>query len=119
MATRRTIRVAEVIRQHINELIKRSLDFETILVTVTEIDLSPDLKHAFIYISVLDAAHDAPHVMKLLNKNRPVWQREIGRRLPIKILPKLTFRFNASLERGDRVMEILRELEDQHENPPS
>lgn len=116
MATRRTTRVAEVIRLHINELITRSLDFETILVTVTEIDLSPDLKHAFIYVSVLDAKHEREHVMRLLHKNRVEWQREINKRLPIKILPKLSFRFNDSQERGDRVMEILREIEDKQ--PP-
>lgn len=118
MPTRRTMRVGEIIRQHLHELISRSLDFEGQVLTLTDVDVSPDLKNAYIFISVLDPKHDRVQVMKLLNKNRLDWQKEITKRLPIKNIPRLNFRFNAAQERGDRVMDILREIEENAPDSP-
>jgi ribosome-binding factor A len=49
--------------------------------------------------------------LKLLNRNRVAWQGTIGRRLGLKFTPQLIFRFDEAIERGDRIMEILTELE--------
>jgi ribosome-binding factor A len=69
------------------------------------------MKQAFIYVSTLNPEVDLAHALKLLNRNRAGWQRSIGRRLGIKFTPQLHFRFDEAIERGDRVMQILTQLQ--------
>jgi ribosome-binding factor A len=117
MVTRRTIRVSEVIRKELSKLIARERTLEGQIVTISSIQTTPDMKQAFIYVSVLETESSREKVMSALVKHRHVWQREIGRHLQSKFTPALIFRFDESIERGDRVMEILTDLE-QHDQLP-
>lgn len=111
MGTRRTIRVAEVIRKELSQLIQRSNNLEGMLVTISSIDIPPNLKQAYVYVSVLNPDVDREAALAALNKNRREYQQIIGHHLGIKFTPRLVFRFDQAIERGDRVMEILQELD--------
>ena len=111
MPTRRTVRVAEVLRKELSACMSQALDLEGLLITISSIDLPPDMKQAFIYVSTLNPEVEQAQALKLLNRNRSHWQSIIGRRLGIKFTPQLHFRFDDAIERGDRVMEILTQLE--------
>ena len=111
MPTRRTVRVAEVLRKELSACMSQSLDLEGLLITISSIDLPPDMKQAFIYVSTLNPEVEQVAALKLLNRNRAHWQGIIGRRLGLKFTPQLHFRFDDAIERGDRVMEILTQLE--------
>jgi ribosome-binding factor A len=50
----------------------------------------------------------------VLEENRPEWQRLVGKKLKTKFTPQLKFQFDGSIERGDRVMEIMREIEQEN-----
>jgi ribosome-binding factor A len=113
MSSRRTIRVSELIRKELSTLISRCVDFEGLLVTISAIEVSPDLKQSYVYISVIDPKTDREHVLNLLNEHRGEWQRVIGKRISSKFSPRLNFRFDQAMERGDRVMDILRKIEDE------
>jgi ribosome-binding factor A len=111
MPTRRTVRVAEVLRKELSALMSQSLDLEGMLITISSVELPPDMKQAYIYVSTLNPEVELPHALKLLNRNRAAWQSTIGRRLGLKFTPQLNFRFDDAIERGDRVMKILTQLE--------
>jgi ribosome-binding factor A len=111
MPTRRTVRVAEVLRKELSSQMSQSLDLEGLLITISSVELPPDMKQAYIYVSTLNPEVDKEMALKLLNRNRVAWQGTIGRRLGLKFTPQLIFRFDAAIERGDRIMEILTELE--------
>jgi ribosome-binding factor A len=111
MPTRRTVRVAEVLRKELSALMSQSLDLEGMLITISSVELPPDMKQAYVYVSTLNPEVELEHALKLLNRNRTSWQSMIGRRLGLKFTPHLIFRFDEAIERGDRVMEILTELE--------
>jgi len=111
MPTRRTVRVAEVLRKQLSALMNQSLDLEGMLITISSVELPPDMKQAYIYVSTLNPEVEQENALKLLNRNRAVWQGTIGRRLGLKFTPQLHFRFDGAIERGDRVMEILTQLE--------
>jgi ribosome-binding factor A len=111
MPTRRTVRVAEVLRKELSACMSQSLDLEGLLITISSVDLPPDMKQAFVYVSTLNPEVDLGHALKLLNRNRTHWQSAIGRRLGTKFTPQLHFRFDGAIERGDRVMEILTQIE--------
>ena len=111
MPTRRTIRVAEVLRKELSSLMTQSLDLEGMLITISSIELPPDMKQAYVYVSTLNPEVELGSALAILNRNRREWQSSIGRRLGLKFTPQLIFRFDEAIERGDRVMEILTKLE--------
>jgi ribosome-binding factor A len=119
MSTRRTVRVAEVLRKELAACMSQSLDLEGLLITISSVDLPPDMKQAFVYVSSLHPDLEMQDVLKILNRNRREWQSSIGRRLGTKFTPQLNFRFDNAIERGDRVMEILSKLELESEPPPA
>ena len=116
MPTRRTIRVAEVLRKELSALMTQSLDLEGMLITISSVELPPDMKQAYVYVSTLNPEVEMGSALAILNRNRKEWQSSIGRRLGLKFTPQLIFRFDEAIERGDRVMEILTKL-DLNEEP--
>ena len=111
MSTSRTIRVAEVLRKELAACMSKSLDLEGLLITISSIELPPDMKQAYIYVSTLHPDLEEQQALDVLGRNRKAWQSSIGRRLGLKFTPQLIFRFDRAVERGDRVMEILTKLE--------
>jgi len=111
MPTRRTVRVAEVLRKELAACMSHALDLEGLLITISSVELPPDMRQAYIYVSTLHPALEEAHALDVLNRNRKAWQSSIGRRLGLKFTPQLIFRFDRAIERGDRVMEILTKLE--------
>ena len=118
MSTRRTIRVAEVLRKELAACMSQSLDLEGLLITISSVELPPDMRHAYVYVSTLQPELEEEQALKVLNRNRKTWQSFIGRRLGTKFTPQLVFKFDRAVERGDRVMEILTKLELNTPNPP-
>ncbi len=110
MSTRRTIRVSEIIRKELAKLIARTRTLEGQIITISSVETAPDMRNAFIYVSVLETEVPREKTMAELVKHRREWQRELGQHLQSKFTPALQFRFDESIERGDRVMEILTDL---------
>jgi len=117
MPTRRTVRVAEVLRKELAACMSKSLDLEGMLITISSVELPPDMRQAYIYVSTLNPELDQENALAVLLRNRKEWQSSIGRRLGLKFTPQLIFRFDSAIERGDRVMEILTKLELEKEKP--
>jgi ribosome-binding factor A len=111
MSTRRTVRVAEVLRKELAACMSQSLDLEGLLITISSIEIPPDMRQAYVYVSTLHPELEEEQALKVLNRNRKTWQSSIGRRLGTKFTPQLIFKFDRSVERGDRVMEILTKLD--------
>jgi ribosome-binding factor A len=111
MPTRRTVRVAEVLRKELAAHMSRSLELEGLLITISSVELPPDMRQAYIYVSTLKPEVDQEKALAILARNRKEWQSKVGRRLGLKFTPQLIFRFDSAVERGDRVMEILTKLE--------
>ena len=117
MSTRRTVRVAEVLRKELAACMSQSLDLEGLIITISSVELPPDMRQAYIYVSTLHPDLEEEQALHVLNRNRKAWQSFIGRRLGLKFTPQLLFRFDRAVERGDRVMEILTKLALEKENP--
>jgi ribosome-binding factor A len=111
MPTRRTIRVAEVLRKELAACMSHAIDLEGMLITISSVELPPDMRQAYVYVSTLNPELEQDAALAILHRNRKEWQSSIGRRLGLKFTPQLIFRFDDSIERGDRVMEILTKLE--------
>jgi ribosome-binding factor A len=103
-------RVNEVIRRELGDLITRDIRFESKLATVQQVDITPDLKHAHVYISFIGDADSQRKDMALLHSRRADLQSTLSKRIILKYTPQLHFKLDEAAERGSRVLEIMGQL---------
>ncbi|MCC6544287.1 MAG: 30S ribosome-binding factor RbfA [Nitrospirae bacterium] len=114
---KRTDRIGDQIRAEIADIIARKLkDPRVGFVTVTSVDVSDDLRHAKVYISILGDEKTQVETMKGLNSASGYVRGEIGRRIKIKFTPDIVFRLDNSLEEAAHVLDILDHIKKEDEN---
>ena len=104
----RTLRVNEVVREVLADELERLSDPRLELVTITGVDVSPDLRHATVWYSALGREDD--DVSHALSSAAPHMRATLGREVRLKYLPRLEFREDPAIETGQRVEEIIRSL---------
>ncbi|MDZ4788632.1 MAG: 30S ribosome-binding factor RbfA [Blastochloris sp.] len=112
MSSRRTVRVSGVIQAEISRLISRERLLEGTVITVTAVDVTPDLRQAFIYVSFLEHVRSTEKILEILTKQSFEYQRDLAKRTRLKNTPKLIFRYDKNLERGDHVLDLLNRVEE-------
>lgn len=106
--TNRPRRVAELIRRELAVLILRTLDDpRTHQVTITSVDVAPDLKSARVYFTLLAGAAGAPPVLEAFKRAAGHLRRELAARVALRVIPELRFYFDESIERGDRLARLI------------
>jgi ribosome-binding factor A len=110
----RLLRVGEQVRHILSEILARGDVHDDVLashtVSVTEVRMSPDLKHATVFIkSLLGADEDA--VIKALRTNTAYLQREVAKRVNLKFAAKLKFLADESFDEGSHIESVLRRPE--------
>lgn len=114
----RLTRVNELLKRELAELIERNLMVPAgMLVSVTEVNVSVDLRNATVYISVFGGkASDRQAVMHELGEERNGFQSRIGRSLAFKRTPVLDFRLDTRTAKGDRVLGLLHDAKEQEDS---
>lgn len=111
MSSRRQLRVAELIQQELATMLTFDLrDPRLSFVSVTRVVVSPDLRHANIYISSLAGDESKREVMAALRSAGGFLRRELGNRTTLRYVPELDFHFDDGLEQSQRMYELLDEL---------
>ena len=103
-------RVCEVLKRELGQIILRELTFSTPLVTVSGVEITPDLKQAHVYVSALGNDAQRQNVLTVLEQNRGMLQAQVSKRVVLKHTPHLNFKLDDSIERGSRVINILDDL---------
>jgi ribosome-binding factor A len=114
--SRRTEKIASQLKGEVARLLREeATDPRIRLVTLTRVDVAPDLSHAVLFYSAMTAdAEDASaleQVAQGLHSAAAFLRRRAARALPLKRMPELRFRYDPSLALGTRTLELLRELE--------
>jgi ribosome-binding factor A len=113
MTARRADRVADSVRAAVADLILRDLKDPRIgMVTITEVDMTDDLKHARVFFSVVGTEEERQRSLAGLESASGFIRREVGRRLQLRYAPQISFRLDASPERAQRVAELLHSTRD-------
>lgn len=106
-------RVAEQIRRDLVELLRQVKDPRLAqllpLVTLTDVEVTPDYAHAKVFYTSLAAPEHGPDIARGLAHAAGFLRRELGRRLHIHHIPTLHFVFDASVERGARLSHLIDE----------
>ena len=106
------LRVRELLKREIGEVIRREFPVsESGLVTVNDVDVSGDLQSAVVFISILGNPDQQKRGLSLLARHRKRIQAQVGRAVVLKYTPKLRFLMDDSVARGNRVLQIIEELE--------
>ena len=110
-------RVKELIRRELGPVIERDFTFGGALVTINDIDLTPDLKQCFVYLGVLGKGDGEVKIMDKLTAARSHIQRKLYKRVVLKNSPTLFFRTDNSVERGVRIVNLIDNLPPPAEEP--
>jgi ribosome-binding factor A len=98
--------VREVLAEAVGELRDPRIGF----VTVTDVETSPDLRHAVVYVSVLGSETKREKTLAGLEAAHGVLQARIAQELRLKRTPQLAFEYDESVERGVRMSQLIDEL---------
>jgi ribosome-binding factor A len=113
--SQRTDRVDELLRQEIGRILAKEVQDPHIgFATVTDVETTPDLRHARVWVSVIGGAPERKETLAALERAMPYVRHELGTRLRIRRIPALHVSLDDSAERGTRVLRILDELESGH-----
>ncbi len=113
--SQRTERIDELLRQEIGEILSREAKDPRIgFVTITEVETTPDLRHARVWVSVIGQPAERDEALVALQHAMHFVRRELGTRLRLKRIPLLHVKLDDSSERGTRVLHLLQELESGH-----
>lgn len=114
MENTRANRVAEQMKKEVGEIINQKLKDPRIgFVTVTDIELTNDLQHATIFISVLGDETEKEESLIGLSKAGGFIRSEIGKRIRLRKVPEIVFKFDEAHEHGNRIESILRNLNEE------
>lgn len=111
----RTARVNEVVLETLAEELERLSDPRLGFVTLTGVDVSPDLREATVYYSVLGPAEQHEDTSKALRSAGSHLRAVLGHEVRLKYLPRLSFREDPAIATGQRVEEIIRDIHRQEE----
>lgn len=111
MTKHRADRLAENLKEEISQMIRLDLKDPRIgFVTVTSVDVADDLGHAKVYISVLGSEQEGKDSLAALNRAAGFVRSEIGKRIRLRHVPEIVFKYDPSIEHGAHIAKLLREV---------
>ncbi len=119
MATsRRVARVAELIKREVSQMLLTDIKDDRVgagMVSVTDVDVSGDLQHAKIFVSIYGTPEAKAETMAGLKAATGFVRSELGQRIRLRRTPEVVFQEDNSLERGDRILSLLNRLSQERE----
>ena len=101
--------VNKLIRREISELLQRQVKdprLDTFL-AVTEVSTSPDLKYAKVFVSHIGSEAEKQEILSVLSAASGFLRNELARRLKLRRIPELSFRWDDSIKQGDHILKLI------------
>ena len=115
----RSYRVGELILKNISEIISRGLKDPRIgFVTLTAVDVTSDLRYAKVFYTVIGSDKERADSVVGIEKATPYIRRQLASKLTMRHTPELTFVYDESIEYGNRIDSILKDINDESVNNP-
>ena len=109
---KRHIRVADLLKKEIAEIVLNQIQDPRIsFVSITDVEVTSDLKLARVYFSVLDSLKEQ-ETLKVLTHSKGFIKRELASRVTLKFLPDLVFKIDESVQYGRKIDKILQEIKE-------
>lgn len=121
MSIDRIARVNELMRRVLGQSLYDLIDPDEIdhaAVTIRAVEVTRDLHQAKVRVSILGHEEERPHIMAILKRYRREMQATINREMSIRFTPRLQFILDDSVEKGDHVLDILNQIEQEDQAHP-
>ncbi|MBT3482371.1 MAG: 30S ribosome-binding factor RbfA [Opitutales bacterium] len=103
----RNIRVSELVKREVSDILHTRYQGESVSITVTGVDVAPDHSNAKVYYSTIVKGAEQVKAQRFLNRFAGKIRYEMGKRIVLKRLPALSFQFDDAIEQGTRINEII------------
>lgn len=111
MAKIRVGRVGEQVKKELSQIIQQELKDPRIgFITVTGVDLTSDLSQAKVFLSVLGSDEQKENTLTALARAKGFMRTELGKRIQLRHVPELIFKFDSSIEYGSRIESLLEQI---------
>jgi ribosome-binding factor A len=107
----RTVRVNELVQRELSDILRKRYQSESVAVTITEVRVSPDLRDARVFVSIIGNEDVANEKLRWLRSKAPEIREEVGRRIVLKYLPRFEYVIDHSAIKGARILQVLDEIE--------
>ncbi len=105
-------KLGELIAAELSDLLRtRMKDPRVGFASITHVEVSGDLRHAKIFVSVLGSEDEQAATIQALKHATGFLRHELANRLVLRYMPALVFKLDTSIEKGTRILQLIRELE--------
>ena len=111
----RTIRVNELLQREVSDILRKRYQSEAVAITITEVRVSPDLRDARVFVSIVGSEDVTEQKLRWLRTKAPDIREEVSRRIVLKYLPKFQYILDKTAIRGARIQQVIDEME----HPPA
>jgi ribosome-binding factor A len=113
----RTLRVNELIQRELSAILRQRHQSEAVAVTITEIRVSPDLRDARVFVSVIGSDDFAEEKLRWLRRISNELRTELGSRIVLKYMPRFNYVLDRSTVQSVRILQALDEIEAKEKEP--
>jgi ribosome-binding factor A len=111
--SRRTERVQDLLRAELSDLLRREVQDPRVgLATVTDVNVSPDLRHAVVRVSVLGEDAQREEAIKAIRHAKGFLRSQLAQRMTTRVVPDLVFELDRGAEHSQRITDLLESLND-------
>lgn len=115
----RTLRVNELVQRELSDILRRRYQTESVAMTITEVRVSPDLRDARVFVSIVGTPEQAETSLRWLRGQAVAIREEISRRIVLKYLPRFEYVLDHSAARSARILQVIDEIERPRPPQPS
>lgn len=118
MTVQRSMRVAELIKEEVGSILLHRLKdsrVESTRVSVTDVQVTRDLRHATVFVSILGEDEQKEEALKGLRSASGFIRSEIGKAIKLRATPEVHFKLDTSIEQGANIMALLNKIKEDRE----
>lgn len=116
MGNNRPVKVAEAVKREMGALLLREIKDSRVkghLTSVTDVEVTNDLRHVTIYISVLGEKEQKDNVMKGLESAKGFIRSEIGQRINLRFVPEIHLKLDESIDKADKILSLMNKIKEE------
>jgi len=107
------LRVRELMKRELSSVIQRDYEFKDLLVTINDVDVTPDLRQAHVFVGMLGDKNAQKKALAKLQRDAGQLQVKVSKRVVLRYTPRLNFRLDDSVERGVRLLSVIQGIEEE------
>ncbi|MBC7473112.1 MAG: 30S ribosome-binding factor RbfA [Candidatus Sericytochromatia bacterium] len=116
MSNNRPVKVAEAVKREMGSLLMRDIKdvrVKNTVTSVTEVEVTNDLRHVTIFISVMGTDEQKQSVMQGLESAKGYIRSELGKRINLRFVPDIHLRLDESIAKGDKILSLMNKIKEQ------